>query len=100
MSQVPRGPRVFVHAAANYLGYQVPKERPARGDKKAQERSHRGIKCFHQAIIEGRAPPADGRAGRFLWWYQSTLDAWIAKSSNTVKRGRKAKAEVADATAA
>jgi hypothetical protein len=100
MSQISRGPRVFVHAAANYLGYPVPREKPKRGDKVAQAKAHRGIKTFHQAIVEGRAPPADGRAGRFLWWYQSTLDAWMIKQENGSRRGRKSKAEVSDASAA
>jgi hypothetical protein len=84
MSQVSRGPRRFVHAAAHYLGYEVPAERPPKGDKEKQAKALRGIRAFHMAIARGRAPEADGKEGSRCWWYQSTLDAWLARSA---KRG-------------
>lgn len=92
-----KGPRYFVRAAANYLGYQVPKERPPKKEKKATELAMRGIRTFYQAIIEGRAPAADGKSGTKNWWYLATLDAWNVKQENAPRRGRKSKAEVADA---
>jgi hypothetical protein len=102
MSQVSKGPRRFVYAAASYLGYDVPEQRlPKTASLEEKRRAYRGIRTFHCAIVEGRAPQADGREGRFLWWYQSTLDAWITRSAEKQsKRGRKPKAEVSDASAA
>ena len=88
-----KGKRLFIYAAANWLGYQVPEERPPRSDAEASKRAMRGIRTFYQAIIEGRAPPSDGKEGARNWWYEETIIKHIEASEfKSSKRGRPAKA--------
>jgi len=98
MPQPAKKKRLFVHAVANRLGYDVPDPPPRRSDPiEVRERAQQGVRTFSMAVSRGTVPKPDGRSGRKHWWYESTIDRYLANQETKAKRGRPTKAEVTDA---
>lgn len=81
-----------VYEVANWLGFDVPAERPRTKVERALAR--RGLNTFYMSMNRGLVPQPDFRLGRTCRWFEDSIRKFLEMKSQPtapMKRGRRSK---------